>query len=521
MARFMPGLGEETSSEGLVSNQFAQVEGAFDQQPTVPRGRAKSPKHGSRNPSADAGSAQNWDQDWDQDWDQENRLTQTESRPDEPRSLKIAEYVERTEMFAEAIELRNALAMVRSGVLTKPAYALTQTSTPSLHRAVEYFMQVLVPNNTPVYTIFQVTNVNCMYFLQVVESRPLPHLVHSVLALLHLHTGAAISHIRKLISEQGVWNDDAVILSVVCLASFARAMGDSAAYNLHRAKLALMIEARGGLQNTGHNGLIKSMVRQFAPPASIPLAICFDQESSLEPDEKLESKDSFFNEIRPSISDMAPELPLSAELSESIRPLPVGFQCLVLQAKLSIKTIELLCRIETALKESPEVQAQKYQNQSPMTGGWQQARYSDFWECCPSISRPGADPEKLLCLSLLLYTANEVGPERAGHKGLALYGGPRAVLAAEIGMLTRHKLTPYQRHCWMWIWWVLIDSWHQENDTTETGTLLVSQFWATFPEIRGWSGLERTLQRFFWGGKFEIAVRRLAKAPAADTHKST
>ena len=139
-----PGLGEETSSEGLVSNQFAQVEGAFDQQPTVPRGRAKSPKHGSRNPSADAGSAQNWDQDWDQDWDQENRLTQTESRPDEPRSLKIAEYVERTEMFAEAIELRNALAMVRSGVLTKPAYALTQTSTPSLHRAVEYCEYILV-----------------------------------------------------------------------------------------------------------------------------------------------------------------------------------------------------------------------------------------------------------------------------------------------------------------------------------------------------------------------------------------
>lgn len=62
--------------------------------------------------------------------------------------------------------------------------------------------------------------------------------MHSVLALLHLvrgavapqtessrnalqHTGAAIAHIRKLISERGDWSDDAVILSVVCLASFA------------------------------------------------------------------------------------------------------------------------------------------------------------------------------------------------------------------------------------------------------------------------------------------------------------
>lgn len=276
-----------------------------------------------------------------------------------------------------------------------------------------------------------------------------------------------------------------------------------------------MIKARGGLNNTGHRGLVKSMVRQFAPPASIPLAICFDQESNLEPDETLESKDPFFDEIHPSIADMAPKLPLNAELNETIKPLPLGFQCLVLQGKISLKTIELLCRIEAALKESPQVQARNYRNQSPSTGGWKQARYSDFWECCPSISRPGADLEKFLCLSLLLYTANEFGPERVGHKGMALYGGPRVVLATEIGLLNRVQLTPFQRHCWMWIWWVVIESWHEENKMTETGTLLMKQFWATFPEVRGWKELERTLQRFFWGGKFERAVRRLSKAPPA------
>jgi hypothetical protein len=272
-----------------------------------------------------------------------------------------------------------------------------------------------------------------------------------------------------------------------------------------------MTESRGGLENTGFGGFVKALTRQFAPPECIPLSICFNQPSGWTPTGTVESTDRFFLDTPRPMLNPFPSPLVDIRLAATVNLLPHGFRSLIHQTTLSINTIQLLYRITNASGKQSQTWIHERQDNGPCSSGWQVSRYSDFWECCPSISRVGPDFEKYLCLSLLLYTANEFAPERACHKGMALYGGPRAVLAAEIGMLSRAPLTPAQRHCWIWIWWVVIDSWSEQAKLTETGTLLMSQFWAVFPEVRGWDELRWVLGRFFWGGKFEAAVKVLVE----------
>lgn len=271
-----------------------------------------------------------------------------------------------------------------------------------------------------------------------------------------------------------------------------------------------MIRDRGGLANTGFEGFVKALTLQFAPPDCIPLSLCFQQPSYYQPNEYFDPSDVFFYDTRAVLAGvpMPPSSYPGMELSAGIQRLPHGFRCLINKAVLSVNTIRLLCRIEqarTTYASSPE-----WGREQPSSfGAWQPAEHSDFWECCPSISRTSPDLEKYLCLALLLYTANEFAPERTFHKGMALYSGPRTVLAAEIGMLDRVRLSPTQRKCWMWIWWVLIDSWTEHNSLTDVGSLLTSQFWAVFPEVSDSASLRWVLEPFFWGGNFESVVQRL------------
>lgn len=271
------------------------------------------------------------------------------------------------------------------------------------------------------------------------------------------------------------------------------------------------MKSRGGLQNTGLQGFVKALTLQFAPPSCIPLALCFSQQLP-EPatvGAAVDMADPFFYNTRRFLPEPPPpsRSPLSANLATALKKLPPGFQDLVLQTALYTNTVQLLFRVADARSILNPSHLQEGKPQDTTT--WQVARYSDFWECCPSISRAGPDLEKHLCLALLLYTANEFAPQRACNKGLALYSGPRTLLAAEIGLLNRKNLTLEQNHCWMWIWWVLIDSWNEADKITETGALLMTQFWAAFPEVQVWNDLQEVLGGFFWGGKFEAAIERL------------
>lgn len=271
-----------------------------------------------------------------------------------------------------------------------------------------------------------------------------------------------------------------------------------------------MIAERGGLGNTGFEGFIRALTLQFAPPECIPLSLRFKETNKRASDEQVDPNDPFFFDTREVLTGMP--MPLKSRttrvFASSVQRLPHGFRCLLQEGALSINTAQLLCRIDDARRRyDPQQVSRPYTISAG--GGWQPAQYSDFWECCPSISRRGPDLEKYLSLALMLYTANEFAPQRVFHKGLALYSGPRSFLASEISTLDRVQLTQSGTFCWMWIWWVLIDSWIEDGMPTEVSNLLISQFWAMFPAVRDSTGLTLVLKQFFWNGKFEAGVRQL------------
>lgn len=277
-----------------------------------------------------------------------------------------------------------------------------------------------------------------------------------------------------------------------------------------------MTKMRGGLSKTGFQGYVRALALQFAPPDTIPLSLHFDRSSNRKTASHTTSSDPFFHEARHFSPSPAQNLHTSHELAPIVARLPIGFQGLVQQGTLCTSTIELLGRIANARIRHAS-SSQHTQETQKSSVSWKPARYSDFWECCPSISRVGPDLEKHLCLSLLLYTANEYSPERAYNKGLALYGGPRAVLTSELGLLSSPALSEVERECLIWIWWVVIDSWCEGGTLTDDGVLLASQFSVVFPEpeLRGYEGLRDILKRFFWGGRLEEAVERLFDAATA------
>lgn len=113
---------DQASGEVLESDHLAQNEGLSDLVQRLPGSQGRSRPH----------------KDSSQDGDQEIYRSQPKSLSDEPHKLKSAEYLDSDGAFLEAIELQNALAMVRSNLVTRPKYPIAQKSTPSLHRAVEY-----------------------------------------------------------------------------------------------------------------------------------------------------------------------------------------------------------------------------------------------------------------------------------------------------------------------------------------------------------------------------------------------
>jgi hypothetical protein len=271
-----------------------------------------------------------------------------------------------------------------------------------------------------------------------------------------------------------------------------------------------MIIARGGLDRTGCEGFIRALILQFAPPLEIPMALCFCQPNSECRDhcDAEDGLDLFFYTTRPVLGPTtSPSHPTLGGPHSSIKGLPLGFTCLAHEGAISGSTVELLGRIlQASSKKSND--SFDILRQSPSDRPWRLDRYSDFWECCPAIARKGPNLEKSLCLALMLYTANEFAPQRRFNQGLALYGGPRAVLTAEIAGLSQIVVSTMQRYCCIWLWCVLIDSWLEGTDMTSTAHQLRSQLWTMYPESQSQEALRSILRSFFCSAKFEAALYR-------------
>ena len=375
-------------------------------------------------------------------------------------------------------------------------YAGPASDTASFSRAREYVFNVAVPNDFPIFTIFDVTNTNSEILFELCQQDHyrnvwigLAHLLGSALSpspfLRHeawRHLGIALAQLRQRMASPDYPGNGALIPTVIFLGMIARASGDLEDARSHKTYLPILVKKMGGLDNLGFNGYIKACVLQWDSSCAIKTG-----------------GQSIFAGDRRTKPPLYPGFPLSATLQRKIAGLPSGLRDMVSARVLPLDLIGILCRIASYLEPS-----KKQQLLEDVSVSWNPRQNTDFWEACSSLAIPGVDFNKFLCLTLFLYIALEFSPIPSASRALALFSIPRAKLLAQLHLLESHISHPSQRECWIWMYMVLLDAWSEnERLVPSVGEMLLPQFLEAFPEITSWNRLDEVLRRFFWTEKFK------------------
>ena len=369
------------------------------------------------------------------------------------------------------------------------------SDTPSFARARDYFFGIGVPNNFPIFEMFNVANYRSHIFFDLLREdlfrnawMGLIHIIRSTLSPnpamkqeAWRHRGIAFAHVRQSIACPNYAQNSILIPSVVFLAWTARTSGDFTEVETHKRVLAVLVQKMGGLDKLGFNGHVKACVLQFEALSVI------------------DSGQSIFGRERHTQSPVYPTEPMSTTLHGKITALPAGFSEMASSYILPLDLIDILSRVTGYLETSKREQLSRDVNVT-----WDPHRNMDFWEACSSLAIPGVDFNKFLALTLLLYIALDFSPIRSALRVTDHFSIPRSTLLAQIHLLKVHVSHPMQRECWIWMYMVLLDAWSENGELMpEAGQVLLMQFLDFFPDIRSWNALEAVLRRFFWTDKFK------------------
>lgn len=401
-------------------------------------------------------------------------------------------------IFSELLEIlwnKDLSNLVVPSYQMDPFYRVPHGNSVSFYEAVDFFTNTVLPNNAPVYAIFNIGNIFTSYtfdlvtrdyffnvwtaVMQLIRSSFAPQSTSAQKAL--KHQGAALAQLQRAINASAVSADDYTISGVLMVALLARLYGDKQSHIVHCHYLQKLVEQRGGLDSLVFDGVTRCAILQWE---------CIWA---------LDTGKSVFEGLRRVKLPIYPTMPFSDDLQAQIRSLPVGFQRMACQGKLAMDVLELLGRIadrDLVKPTSPVKEAQ-----------WERRKYDDFWEACGCLAEPRPSLQKFLCLALLLFCVNEHSPRRQFRKGMTIFGGPRVYLTRELPDFTCSDAADLE--CLMWIWMVVIDAWSsdcaQDGELPPNGRKLLTKFRKIFTDPTSWKVAELVLEKFFWSERFSRA----------------
>ena len=182
-----------------------------------------------------------------------------------------------------------------------------------------------------------------------------------------------------------------------------------------------------------------------------------------------------------------------------VQSLPLGFRKLAEDGRLSVPTVEVLCRL--ALYSQDPLLLERLSNDNEAL--------STFEEACPALKSPSMTIEKLLCLTVLVYCGLAFCTRWSDLNVSPSLVVRRRVLEISLEEMG-HVDDGTELSCLKWMWLVAIESWREKDDCyTLNGLQMLAHFRERFVET-GWDDVERTLHLFMWGGKFSVSpLRRL------------
>ncbi|KAJ9612469.1 hypothetical protein H2200_004066 [Cladophialophora chaetospira] len=400
-----------------------------------------------------------------------------------------------------------------------PLHFIPYRRHPGVYVAVGHFLEVSAPTVRPLYEMFNITSTyTSILFEFMMESEAFYHTAIARLLLtanrsrdpsapedsrVTLHQTVAMKQLREQI-DKTTMPTDLMLLTVLFLIIVEVANGRSASVDIHRTNLARLVKLRGGLDKLGYDGFVKATIKQFDDIVSFERG-----PGTLLP--------------RVLYCPIYPSIPFSRETQQLVSTLPDGFQYLAFQQILPLDIIELLSRINNAVRRSGGKNTYVPLSRTANPFHSQPGRYDSFSQACPCLFVPDDQVYPLLkplTLALAVWSCNAYSEIRSA--GLVVSGFLRSLTRrlqqmytpanSPVGVQDDHVQSLGERECWIWIWIVGIDAWtsHDGQELHPIGKELFQCFKARFvPETVNPSILDRILESFFSTDDLRARVQSL------------
>ena len=264
--------------------------------------------------------------------------------------------------------------------------------------------------------------------------------------------GKAIAQTRHRIEQPHPETDETLLATTGALAEHHRVQGRQEEHDIHWKNLAKLIEARGGLQSLRSGSVARCLLGVFDSIQKISTAqSSFQHQRFISP----------------------PKYP-----DQYHAELPLGFQKLLAERKLSVKVLELVSR--TFRLQKGGCLDQELHNRH-------HRKYNDFLEACPCL---GWDEglERLICLAIMTYCALSSRPIPR-----STFVAPRKILATSLRL--HEASSRAEQHCVLWMYFIAMTAWKEQSEEAA----LLHECIRRFPETNtDWSTIEDVLRSFFW-----------------------
>jgi hypothetical protein len=287
------------------------------------------------------------------------------------------------------------------------------------------------------------------------------------------HKAVALRGLRTQLLSRTYNNDTGpVFLTMLFMAILDDELGESAAFNIHRKQLRLMVDAEGGISGCQGAQAVVATTSQF----SVGIGPSGTEEDAAH---------------TPPIH--YPVHPLPGEFLTMLKRLPLGFQDLASDGLVSFETMRILDRI---VRMSDRAEHGNSTESLPVD----EVPFTNIRQACPALSIPdgpdGPRMERLLSLALIRYCVNYFSVDRL--KMVAYH----TVTIELVKGLAKIRLpgTGLLREVFLWQTMTAVDSWSAgHGKLAKEGGLLLDIVNNRFPETRKW---DEDLWRHFqlrWG----------------------
>lgn len=375
------------------------------------------------------------------------------------------------------------LTTISAGLRTDPFDSLPGERTPCVTGALDYYVNVLSPLQEPLRLTLNMVNPLMTLIFPLIISNQSTY--HGAVALsqayleknysptsrpspeVDFHRQKAVALLRDQLNNLDGPPDNSALVTVLALASLDVVYQEDTMTN--RKGVALLVALKGGLDNLGSRGLMKSYL------------VNFDYFWMLETGDE-----SIFPLSKRKQLREYPHIPFNDETLSLVSTLPAGFSAVARQGSLGMDVLQILSRVSRP-GLTLETEASPDDHDSP-----------DIFDACSCLHASSSTEhslEKNLCLALILFSFNVHNPTARAAK-ITAYRGSRKELSRSLPF-TRHR-NMEERNCLIWIWIVLFGSWSLDSNFGHNTFELAQSFFKNFEEAMHWEEVELIMRQFFW-----------------------